>query len=37
MSKNCLTCKHCWDGDYCSLFDELTEKNGSCYMWAEEQ
>ncbi len=33
MSRNCFTCRHCYDDEYCSLFDELIEQTLSCFMW----
>ena len=36
-SKHCLTCRHCYKNEYCSLFDELIEDNLSCWMWSDEK
>ena len=33
MSKTCFNCKHCYQNEYCSLFDELVEYTLSCFMW----
>ena len=35
MSRNCCNCKHMYRGEYCSLFDELIEDNGCCWMWSD--
>lgn len=36
MGKSCLNCKHCYDSEYCALFDELIEPIGSCWMWDDD-
>lgn len=33
MSKCCFDCKHSYNKEYCSLFDELIEENCSCFMF----
>lgn len=36
MSKSCCNCKHCYDDEICTLFDELIEGNCCCWMWNGE-
>lgn len=36
MSRNCLECRHCYNGEVCVLFEELIDENGSCFMWKGE-
>ena len=37
MSRNCLECRYCFNGEVCTLFEELVEENGSCFMWKAEK
>lgn len=37
MSKTCFNCKHCYNNEYCSLFEELIEVNLSCLMWDDRK
>lgn len=36
MSKTCFNCKHCYNNNVCTLFDELVEPNLICFMWNGE-
>ena len=33
MNKSCLNCKHCYHNQLCTLFDELIDGLGFCFMW----
>ena len=37
MSKTCFTCRHCYKGQLCTLFDELIEHTLSCFMWSDRE
>lgn len=37
MNKTCFTCRHCYKGHLCTLFDELVEYTLSCFMWNGEE
>lgn len=32
-SQSCMNCKHCYNKEECTLFDELILMAGHCYMW----